>query len=236
MAPTSGGECLPKPTHPTYPDFKTDQYIFPGQYHWTSEFAPPQYQRVLSYASGWLSSLGLLSSVAAGNFISALQVQALVNVYLPDLAFTQWQTTLMMIALGVVTIILNTRTAPILPALEIASLYVHVLGFVVIAIVVLVLCPKNSPTDVFLTFTNTSGYDSMAAAILMSQVYVFWCIIGSDSVTHISEEVSDASINVPRSMWWSYVGNAISGFGMLIVLLFCVGPIEDVVGHIAFRF
>lgn len=34
-----------------------------GQYHWVSEFAPPQHQRLLSYLSGTsLSSPGTLSS------------------------------------------------------------------------------------------------------------------------------------------------------------------------------
>ena len=30
-----------------------------GQYHWVSEFAPPDMQKVLSYCSGWLSALGI---------------------------------------------------------------------------------------------------------------------------------------------------------------------------------
>jgi amino acid transporter len=202
-----------------------------GQYHWTSEFAPPQYQRLLSYASGWLSSLGWLSSIAASYYISATQVQSLVNVYLPELDFTQWQLTLMMTAVAVITILLNTIAAPILPAVEIASLFVHASGFLVITIVLLVLCPKNGAADVFLTFTNDSGYESLGATILTSQVYILFCILGSDSVSHISEEVHDASVNVPRAMWWSYVGNNTCGLIMLVVFLFCIGPIENVVSN-----
>jgi choline transport protein len=29
-----------------------------GQYHWVSEFAPPRWQKVLSYYSGWLTAIG----------------------------------------------------------------------------------------------------------------------------------------------------------------------------------
>lgn len=28
-----------------------------GQYHWFSEFAPPQYQKIMSYFIGWMSTL-----------------------------------------------------------------------------------------------------------------------------------------------------------------------------------
>ncbi|KAI7154108.1 amino acid permease [Hortaea werneckii] len=35
-----------------------------GQYHWTSEFAPPGSQRFLSYIVGWLSSLGWQAAIA----------------------------------------------------------------------------------------------------------------------------------------------------------------------------
>jgi len=28
-----------------------------GQYHWVSEFAPPRYQKPLSYLTGWMSAL-----------------------------------------------------------------------------------------------------------------------------------------------------------------------------------
>ena len=33
-----------------------------GQYHWVSEFASRQYQKILSYTSGWLSSICRFSS------------------------------------------------------------------------------------------------------------------------------------------------------------------------------
>ena len=36
-----------------------------GQYHWVSEFAPPEYQKVLSYASGWMTTLGWVTGFAS---------------------------------------------------------------------------------------------------------------------------------------------------------------------------
>lgn len=134
-----------------------------------------------------------------------------------------------MIAFTIITIGFNTYGAPVLPALETACLFGHIAGFFIVVIPLWVLCPKNSAQDVFVRFEDNSGYNNMGAAFLISQVFVMYCNLGSDSVVHISEEVEDASIIVPRAMWWSYLGNVAAGIVMLITMLFCIGPLEGVV-------
>nr|OQO31753.1 hypothetical protein B0A51_00655 [Rachicladosporium sp. CCFEE 5018] len=199
-----------------------------GQYHWVSEFAPEKYQKVLSYASGWMSTLGWLASVASSTYVVTIQVESMINVYAPDWTFTSWQITLIMWAFTLITIIFNTYAAGILPGLEIASLVGHIAGFVVTLVPILVLAPKNSAREVFVDFQNNSGYSSVSAAYLLSQVTVIYCNLGSDSVVHISEEVSDASLTVPRCMFWSYIGNVLMGIVMLTAMLFCIGPLDAV--------
>lgn len=88
-----------------------------------------------------------------------------------------------------------------MPSLEVACLIGHLLGFLVVLIPLWVLCPKNSAAEVFTKFQDTSGYGNVGTAYLISQVYVMYCNLGSDSIVHISEEVEDASIVVPRAMW-----------------------------------
>lgn len=196
-----------------------------------------------------MSTLGWLSSVASSTFIVTTQIEAMINVTKPDYAFERWQYTLIMIAFTVITIFFNTWGAPVLPSLETFCLFGHVIGFFVIMIPLVVLCPKNSASDVFLDFQDNSGYNNMGAAYLISQVYVMYCNLGSDSVSiakhtstaiveltpwskvvHISEEVENASLTVPRVMIWSYFGNVLLGIGMLVTMLFCIGPLEDTVG------
>lgn len=199
-----------------------------GQYHWVSEFSPPEWQRFLSYFSGWMSTLGWLASTAGSTQVLATQVEAIVQVYQPDFACTGWQYTLLMWAFNLITIFFNTWGSTFLPALEIGSLIMHGVGFIVVLIPILVLAPKNTAEEVFVHWENNSGWDSMGTAFLLSQITILYCSLGSDSVAHISEEVKDASINVPRCMFWSYAGNIFLGFIMLIAMLFCIGPLDDV--------
>lgn len=195
-----------------------------GQYHWVSEFSPPEYQKILSYASGWMSTLGWLASVASSVYVCATQIQAIINVTRPEFGFTNWQITLIMLAITVITIVFNTYGTPFFPQLEIGSLVGHIAGFFVVVIPLWVLCEKNSATEVFTSFTDQSGFNNMGAAYLTCQVYVMYCNLGSDSVVHISEEVGNASIVVPRAMWWSYVGNVLAGIVMLITMLYVPHP------------
>lgn len=199
-----------------------------GQYHWVSEFSPPAWQKVLSYTSGWMSTLGWLAGTAGSTQVLAYQIEAMIQVYKPDFFCTGWQICLIMWAFNLITIAFNTWGSVFMPALEIGSLILHGIGFLIVLIPILVLCPKNSAEEVFSHWENNSGWPSMGTAFFLSQITILYCSLGSDSVVHISEEVEDASVTVPRCMVWSFVGNIVAAFVMLIAMLFCIGPLEEV--------
>ncbi|KAK5193573.1 polyamine transporter tpo5 [Exophiala xenobiotica] len=200
-----------------------------GQYHWVSEFAPASSQKFLSYAAGWMSTLGWLASVASSVFVCSTLIQSLVDITDAEFVFPNWQYTLLSIAFLVITIFFNTWGARSLPMIETVSLFGHVLCFVVTIVPLWVMCPKNTAKDVFATFVDSGSWGNIGTACLVSQVSVLYCNLGSDSACHISEEVSDAGLTVPRVMWWSFVLNVLLGILMLITMLFCIGTLDDAV-------
>lgn len=199
-----------------------------GQYHWVSEFAPAGQQKFLSYAAGWMSTLGWLASVSSSVFVMTSLIEAIIDVSNADYLFKAWQYTLIMLAFLIITIFFNTWGAKTLPKLEVLSLFGHLGGFFVVMIPLLVMAPKNSGKAVFTEVVNSSGWKSTGTSCLIAQVTVMYCNLGSDSAVHISEEVENASINVPRAMWWSYILNLTMGISMLVVMLFCIGPLDGV--------
>lgn len=160
-----------------------------GQYHWVSEFAPAGLQRYASYASGWMSSLGWLASLAGGNYVCAELVQVCVRLAWPGHGpMPSWQLFLVLLALLLVTVVLNTLGARVLPLLEIVSLVGHVLGFVVFVGVLWGRNrPLNTPREAFLGFENGSGWDNYGMACLLTQVSIIWSMLGSDTIVHICE-------------------------------------------------
>ncbi|KAK8241058.1 amino acid transporter-like protein [Phyllosticta capitalensis] len=198
-----------------------------GQYHWVSEFAPPRYQKFLSYSAGWMSTLGWLSSYASSAFVCATLIEICAEILRPEFGFNNWQYTLLMLALIFVTVGFNTVGSSFLPALETTSLFGHFLGWLLVVIICWAMCrPLNAPSEVFTSFVNSGGWSNMGTACLVSQVTVMYCNLGSDSIVHISEEVEDASLVVPRAMWWSYVVNVLLGIVTLITMLFCIGSLD----------
>ena len=55
---------------------------------------------------------------------------------------------------------------------------------------------------------------------MTAQLSVLFLLIGSDGAAHLSEEVQDASLSVPRSIWGSYLLGAATGFVMLVTFCF----------------
>jgi choline transport protein len=216
-----------------------------GQYHWVSEFAPPEHQKILSYMAGWMSTLGWLASLTSSVFVCATLIEVCAEVIDANFSFTNWQFTLLMLALLLITIGFNTVGASGLPALETASLFGHGAGFVIVVVVIWVMCPRNTPEVVFTSFIDSGDWGNIGVACMISQVTVMYCNLGSDSIVHIcksrdphhshhyanwaiAEEVEDASLVVPKAMWWSYVINVIMGIIVLISeypqtsILFCL--------------
>ena len=166
-----------------------------GQYHWVSEFSPPEYQKFASYAAGqtssrahlvnsrltsagWMSTLAWLASVASSVFVVTTLVETMINLTDLSFAFPNWQYTLIMLAFLVLTIFLNTWGAPILPMVETISLFAHIGGFVIFLVPLWVLAPKDSAHAVFAEVVNSSGWSNTGTSCLVAQVTVLYCNLG----------------------------------------------------------
>ena len=84
----------------------------------------------------------------------------------------------------------------------------------------------SSPKFVFATFVNESGYtDGLSWFVGLTASSVLF--IGYDGAVHMAEEVKNAAVNVPRSMFFTIFLNGALGIASFIALLFSVGDIDD---------
>lgn len=114
MAPTAGGASF----HPCFRcSWRADQPTT-GQYHWVSEFAPRRYQKVLSYTSGWLSSLSWQAFSLSNSFICASILQAIIALNTPTYDPPRWETTLITWAHVILVTSFNVFGAKHLPIFE----------------------------------------------------------------------------------------------------------------------
>lgn len=201
-----------------------------GQYHWVSEFAPPQYQKCLSYLTGWMSTLSWQAGVASGGFLVGTVIQGLITINDSSYEAKPWQGTLLIFAVSFIVFNLNIWCARALPMFQNLLLVLHIFGFTAIIVFLWVVGRVQPATAVFTQFENRGGWNSMGLSLMVGQINAIYVAICSDAAAHMSEEVKDAGIVVPRAIICSYVVNGLMGLILLISYLFCIPSIDDALG------
>ncbi|KAK0275608.1 hypothetical protein LTR35_010878 [Friedmanniomyces endolithicus] len=199
IAPTAGGQA--RVTNP---------------YHWTSEFAHPRVQKFTSYVAGWLLTLSWLCGVTSGMFLTGQMVQGAILITNESFNAQPYQVWCLVLAFAASGLFLNTVGARYLALMEVFVAVFLVLGYVANIIVLWVMSPKNSTSEVFGSFDNGNGWSSTGFGILTAQTAALYLILGSDGAAHMAEELS-------------YLIGTTSGLVMVIVslstsLIFHVSP------------
>lgn len=159
-----------------------------GQYHWVSEasyphhslhhncanhelqFAPPSSQKFLSYITGWLSSMSYQAGNASGFFLAGTIIQCLAMVNYPSYDAPNWQSTLCVLAVVIVSGVFNIWLSNFFPMLNNISMVLHIMGFVAIVVVLWVLAPHAPAHEVFMNFTNGGGWSSIGMSLMIGQI------------------------------------------------------------------
>ncbi|KAK5127065.1 hypothetical protein LTR85_008424 [Meristemomyces frigidus] len=203
-----------------------------GQYHWVSEFAPPKYQKSLSYVVGWCCCLGWISGIPSCGLQLAGVVQAMVLLVYPNANVDElWQTTLMVFLFVALTVGFNIFFARHLPLAEGVVLFIHIFAFFAFLLTLWIMPAQHATAkEVFTTFNDGGGWGNIGVSCLVGLATPIWCFIGPDAGAHMSEELKDASLHLPRAMMWATFGNGIMGIVMLITFCFCITDLQDILG------
>lgn len=157
-----------------------------GQYHWVSEFSPSIVQKPLSYFIGWMSTLSWQAGTASGPFLVGTLIQSSAVVIYPDYAPTNWQGTLMVIAVTFLVWALNVWGTQLMPMFQNIMLVVHIFGFLAIIIVFWVLSPRASAQVTFTEFKNIGGWSSTGLALMVGQLSaIYACICTLYDLWHV---------------------------------------------------
>jgi amino acid transporter len=147
--------------------------------------------------------LGWQAAASTGTYLGGVIIQSVVALNYPNYNPVRWQGTLILYAVLVVTLFVNTALVRVLPKLEGVILILHIVLFFGILIPVVHLAPKSDNAFVWTEFTNYSGYSSGGLSWLIGQSASAVLFIGYDGACHMAEEVQNAAINVPRAMFFT---------------------------------
>ncbi|KAK5128107.1 hypothetical protein LTR08_004199 [Meristemomyces frigidus] len=194
-----------------------------GQYHWISEFAPPNVQKLLSYTVGWLTVFGWEVGLASVSYAAAVQIESFAILINPDVVFQGWHATLMTIAIAFIAVIFNTVLIEKLPAFEFVVLIAHVAAYLAFTVVLLLMGPQSSRAEVFDNWQNENGWPIDKPLGIIAPVTT---LTSADSICHLAEELTDAAKWLPRCMVGSAAFNFTISFLLLLVVLFRAGDVS----------
>ncbi|BCS25685.1 putative GABA permease [Aspergillus puulaauensis] len=197
-----------------------------GQYHWVSMLAPPSSVRFLSYISGWLTVIGWQATFATACYLTGTMIQGVVVLTHPDYVPAYWHPTMYYWAVVAFAVGINVVGRSVLPRLEGLILVVHILGFFAVMIPLVSLAEIGSARDVFTQFNNQGNWSSDGLSFFVGLIGCVFAFAGGDAAVHMSEEIENARVVVPRSILLSVLINGMLGFGMLIAVLFCLGDLD----------
>ena len=99
----------------------------------------------------------------------------------PDYNPTNWQGTLFVFATVLLVWIVNTYLIGIVPFLQNALMWTHVLAFLAIILVLWTKATLNSASDVFTKFTNEGGWSSSGLSLMIGQITAIYDLVGKYS-------------------------------------------------------
>ncbi|KAH8707124.1 amino acid/polyamine transporter I [Phaeosphaeriaceae sp. PMI808] len=198
-----------------------------GQYQFVAELSPPSIRAGISWYCGWLTVLGWHSFTASAPFGAANLTLGLIQLNHPTFVSKPWHNSVIYWGITLIALAFNLWGNRILPYIQNAILIFHVCFFFAVFIAVLALDPeKNTAAFVFTESRNSTGWSSDGIAWCLGMLTSCYVMIGYDSATHLSEEIPNPSVNIPRAMLTSIILNGAMGFSILLVILFCMGGLD----------
>ncbi|KAK5701187.1 hypothetical protein LTR17_022804 [Elasticomyces elasticus] len=196
-----------------------------GQYHWISEFSPPQYQQFLSYIGGWMSTLSWQATAAGATFVDGIFILGLASAYHPEYVIQGWHGTLVVGAVTILVGIVNGFFADSLPQIQKFMAILFGVGWIPVVVVLIALAPHPPAGDVFTKFSS-EGWSPMGLSVMVGQISALYSLVSFDAAAHMSEEVRRAGLAVPRAMMWSYTANAVIGVVVVFAYLYSIPDVD----------
>lgn len=184
-----------------------------------------------------MSVLSWQSNSAAAGFLasSIIEVLAYTNDPTapdPDPWTVRWQGTLLSIGALLIVAAANIWATRLLPVTQYLLFFLHTAGYIILITLFWVLPKKHVPaSEVFGKFENIGNWSSIGLALMVGQISSAYALVSSDAAAHLSEEVKDAGLTVPRSMVWAFVINVFMGLLLIVSFLFAMPNVHDAVNY-----
>ncbi|MCJ1441343.1 MAG: hypothetical protein MMC23_001829 [Stictis urceolatum] len=198
-----------------------------GLYFTISRLAPDNWVPSISWVTGWLNLLGQVAGIASSEYGAAQMLLAAVAIG-KDFQYeiTANKTVGVMVALTVLTGLVNSLSTYWMEKMTKSYVIFHVLVLVTCSIALLVKTEnKNDASYVFTDVYPTAGWSPVGWSFLFGFLSVSWTMTDYDATAHITEEINQPEVKAPWAISMAMLFTYLAGFLFNIVLCFCMGDV-----------
>ena len=127
-------------------------------------------QKLLSYTVGWLTVLGWQVGLSSVSYAAAVQIEGFTILINPNITFEGWHATLFTIAIALIAVLFNTVLVEKLPTFEFVILIAHIAAYIAFEIVLLLMGPQSTRTEVFGQWENADAWPTNSTAVLVGKM------------------------------------------------------------------
>ncbi|GAA5913479.1 hypothetical protein JCM8208_005192 [Rhodotorula glutinis] len=202
-----------------------------GQALWAFQLAPPRWAPFLSYWTAYMNIAGGWALIAAGAYILADGILAIVTAYRPDYVAEAWHLVLTGIAGLAFFFIVNLFIVRVLDQMTKAFAIINISSVIATVIALAVCAPvKQSPSFVFTAegFINETGWSNKGFVFLLGLIQAGFTFCGIEASAHLCEEAVDAARLAPIAVLAGTALVGVVGFCWILALLFCIQDVATV--------
>lgn len=196
-----------------------------GQYVWVEQLAPPKLRGFLSYVTAMASWFGAIATGASACLAVPTGLATIWTTNDPSFSYKPWMGFVGYQILNVLTL-LAACFERILPKVSRMLLFFTVSSMVSIFITLFAMSPQRSSAwEAMGDIENISGWPN-GVAILIALNGVNWGFSCLDLVVHISEEIPNPRINVPKALMWTVIVGFGSGLIIVLAVVVNIGKVD----------
>ncbi|KAL7904993.1 amino acid transporter [Trichoderma velutinum] len=198
------------------------------QYHFVSILAPSRFYRSLSYACGMITNFSWIAIGAAINMIFSEQLITLIMFYHPKFIPQPWHQFLFYETFGFVILLYNLLALKRFPVTHYLGFFLCISVFLGSFFAILIRSsPKASSHFVWSTFINQTGWPD-GVCFIASLLTTCFIYSGLDASLHLTDEVPNPRITVPRACLGAIIIGFLTTFAYLIAMLYSIVDLDSI--------
>ena len=203
-----------------------------GPYWWAAKLGGPGW----SWFTGWFNVVGLVAVVASVDYAAATFASALFGLWGLDLGVINFadgaaldEIFAVFVLILLLHALINIFSAHLVALFNNVSVFVHVVGVIVIIAILAFVPDRHQDVDFVFTETfNNSGFTDGSTGSGFFWLYVLplgflltmYTETGYDASAHVSEETREAEMSAAKGIWQSVFYSAIIGWFVLLAITF----------------